>query len=106
MSGCSPGPGKAPAMPDFRLVQRHEESSSGDLFDTGTGLQVGQVHRISNESEPEEWKAWLWPSVGTYPTDHGGVGLMPDCLAWATGPTATTAPGCKRRRTRKSTRHG
>jgi hypothetical protein len=54
------------------FVDRRENSPLGKLFDNVTGLQVGQVHMIAADGEAEEWKAWLWPVAGQYPTEHGG----------------------------------
>ena len=53
-------------------IERQGESIMGKLFDNTTGKQVGQLHMIAADGEAEEWKAWLWPTAGVYPTEHGG----------------------------------
>jgi hypothetical protein len=53
-------------------IERQGDNLMGRLLDNATGKQVGQIHMISADGEPEEWKAWLWKTAGVYPTESGG----------------------------------
>jgi hypothetical protein len=53
-------------------IERQGDNLMGRLLDNTTGKQVGQIHIISADGEPEEWKAWLWKTAGVYPTESGG----------------------------------
>jgi hypothetical protein len=35
-----------------------------DGYHGGRVLAVGSVLRVDGDGEPEEWRAWLWPSAG------------------------------------------
>jgi hypothetical protein len=75
---------------DLRIVVSRYAERSADVLarvkqDPGTlpvHLMVGQATRVDGDGAPEEeWKAWLWPKGGFYPSpdQHTDAVTRPSC---------------------------